>query len=136
MQLKNKRILAFFIDLIIINAIIQLFGLLAQTEMSMYSLDTEHYTLVSKMSYDFVFYLGYFLLFDFLSEGVTIGKKATNLVIVDAKQPAIGRNDLVKRTLLKMVSIVVLPISILVYLLFNKTLQDELVGLRVSLSKS
>ncbi len=135
MALKKKRFLAFFIDLIIINAIIQLFGLLMLLEVPEYRLDTEQYTLVSRMSYDFVFYLGYFLLFDFFSQGVTIGKKATSLVMVHAKQPAIKRIDLVIRTFLKMVSIVLLPISTLVYLLFNKTLQDELVGLKVSLSK-
>lgn len=135
MGLKNKRILAFLIDMIIVNAIIQLFSLLVQPEMPGYQLDAEHYTLVSRLSYDVVFYLVYFLVFDLFGQGVTVGKKATSLVITNTNQPAIGRSELVKRTLLKMVGMILLPISALVYLLFTRTLQDELMGLRVSLSK-
>jgi len=135
MGLKNKRILAFLIDMIIVNAIIQLISLLVQPEIPGYWLDTEYYTLVSRLSYDVVFYLVYFLVFDLFGQGVTVGKKATSLVIVDADQPFIGRSELVKRTLLKMVGMILLPISALVYLLFTKTIQDELMGLRVSFSK-
>ncbi|MGB5377112.1 RDD family protein [Muriicola sp.] len=135
MGLKNKRILAFLIDLIIVNAIIQLFGMLVQPDMPGYRLDTEYYTLISRFSYDVVFYLGYFLVFDVFAQGVTVGKKATNLVIVQASQHAVGNIELVKRTFLKMVGMFVLPVSALVYLFFNKTLQDELMGLKVSLSK-
>jgi len=135
MGLKNKRILAFLIDMIIVNAIIQLISLLVQPEIPGYRLDTEYYTLVSRLSYDVVFYLVYFLVFDLFGQGVTVGKKATNLVIVDADQTAIGRRELVKRTLLKMVGMILLPISALVYLLFTKTIQDELMGLRVSFLK-
>ncbi|WP_297765012.1 RDD family protein [uncultured Muriicola sp.] len=135
MTLKNKRMLAFIIDLIIIVAIIQLFSLGMSTEVSEYRLTTEHYTLVSRMSYDFVYCLVYFLVFDLFGQGITIGKKATNLRIIHAKRLAIGRNDLVKRTFLKMVSIVLLPVSALVYLLFNKTLHDELMELKIFLSK-
>jgi uncharacterized RDD family membrane protein YckC len=121
--------------MIIVNAIIQLFSLLVQPEMPGYRMDTEQYTLVSRLSYDVVFYLVYFLVFDLFGQGVTVGKKATNLVITDANQPAIGWSELVKRTLLKMVGMILLPISALVYLLFTRTLQDALMGLRVSLSK-
>ena len=135
MGLKNKRILAFLIDMIIVNAIIQFFSLLVQPEMPGYRLDAEQYTLVSRLSYDVVFYLVYFLVFDLFGQGVTVGKKATSLVITNTNQPAIGRSELVKRTLLKMVGMILLPISALVYLLFTRTLQDELMGLRVSLSK-
>ncbi|MGB5646414.1 MAG: RDD family protein [Muriicola sp.] len=135
MGLKNKRILAFLIDLIIVNAIIQLFGMLVKPDMPGYRLDTEYYTLISRFSYDVVFYLGYFLIFDVFSQGVTVGKKATNLMVVQAGQPAVRSIELVKRTLLKMVGMFVLPVSALVYLFFSKTLQDELMGLKVSISK-
>lgn len=132
--MKNKRILAFFIDIFIINVIIQLIGFLIKPDLTEYSFETENYKVISRMSYDFIFYLVYFLLFDFFREGITIGKKVTSLIIVNPKQTTIGRNNLVKRTMLKLLSIVFLPISGVIYLIFDKTLHDDILGLKVSIS--
>ena len=66
-------------------------------------------------------YLVYFLLFDILKKGQSLGKSITNIkVVTELGNANLDNNTLIKRTVLKMVSIFILPISVLILLISEK----------------
>jgi uncharacterized RDD family membrane protein YckC len=131
MGLKSQRFLAFFIDLIIINALIGVFGLLLNNQVSLYRMVTGEASVNVKFSFELFYYLIYFVFFDIFKEGITVGKKATGLLIVDPNGQIPDRNELVKRTFLKMLGVILLPIAALVYLIGEWSVQDATTDMKV-----
>ncbi len=136
MGIKSQRFLAFFIDLIIINAVIGIFGLLLNHQISLYRMVTGEASVNFKVSFELFYYLIYFVFFDIFKEGITVGKKATGLFIVDQQGGIPDRNELVKRTFLKMIGVIFLPIAALVYLIAEKTIQDSTTDTKVVQGKA
>ncbi len=136
MGIKSQRFLAFFIDLIIINAVIGVFGLLLNHQISLYRMVTGEASVNFKVSFELFYYLIYFVFVDIFKEGITVGKKATGLFIVDQQGGIPDRNELVKRTFLKMIGVIFLPIAALVYLLAEKTIQDSTTDTKVVQGKA
>jgi uncharacterized RDD family membrane protein YckC len=80
-----------------------------------------------KFSIAFVFYLIYFFLFDLLNKGTTLGKLLTQIRIVSSNSKSLSVVDLMLRTVLKLISIIFLPIAAIIYLLSDSfTVHDAL----------
>ncbi len=136
MGIKSQRFLAFFIDLIIINALIGVFGFLLKNEFSLYKTMFGETSVNFKLSFELFYYLIYFVFFDIFKEGISIGKKATGLLIIDQQGQIPDRNELVKRTFLKMLGVLLLPIAALVYLLGEWAVQDATTDMKVVQGKA
>ena len=126
-----KRLLAFLIDFIIISFIYKILD-----DMFSLSFEITELTLFEtkiKLSFSFMiltFYI-YIILFDIFNKGITFGKMIFNLSI-DNTDSNLQVVDLLKRSLLKIITIIILPISILLYLFKNKfLLQDKYSSLKV-----
>lgn len=125
-QIQTKRILAFIIDMIIVSiitsALQSMLSNIFQPKEYLFigmSIKTTH-------GFSLVFYLIYFFVFDFLNQGKTLGKILfrNQVIFPDNRKPSII--NLMTRTVLKIVSILILPIAILLYLFNNRfTLQDH-----------
>ncbi|WP_372975614.1 RDD family protein [Muriicola sp.] len=85
MGIKGNRFLSVFIDLLIINALIGVLGFVWRNEFSLWNSLTTDGSLNIRVSYDLFYYLIYFVFFDIFKEGISIGKKATGLMIVNHK---------------------------------------------------
>ena len=72
----------------------------------------------------FFIYFFYFACFDFFNNGVTIGKKLLNISVV-GKDFSLNTKQKLYRTFFKVVSISLLPITAIVFLFSEKTLQDK-----------
>ncbi len=124
MGLKSNRFLSVFIDLLIINALIGVLGFVWRNEFSLLNSLTTDGSLNIRVSFDLFYYLIYFVFFDIFKEGISIGKKATGLMIVNQNGQVPDRNELTKRTFLKMIGVIFLPIAALVYLIGGWAIQD------------
>ncbi len=124
MGIKGNRFLSVFIDLLIINALIGVLGFVWRNEFSLWNSLTTDGSLNIRVSFDLFYYLIYFVFFDIFKEGISIGKKATGLMIVNHKGQIPDRNELTKRTFLKMIGVIFLPIAALVYLIGGGAIQD------------
>lgn len=131
MGIKSQRFLAFFIDLIIINALIGFLGFAFKNETSIYNAISGNTSVNMRVSFELFYYLIYFVFFDIFKEGITIGKKATGLYITDVQGHIPDRNSLVKRTFLKMLGVILLPFAALVYLIGEWTVQDATTDMKV-----
>ena len=66
----------------------------------------------------------YFLLFDFISNSITLGKKIFGLTVVFKKNKTSVR---VLRTILKLISILIFPILIINYFINDTIVYDEII---------
>jgi uncharacterized RDD family membrane protein YckC len=127
-----KRFLAFLIDFIIVSFIYKILD-----DMLSLSFEITELTLFEtkiKLSFSFMILSFYFymILFDVFNKGITFGKMIFNLSIDNTTDTNLQVVDLLKRSLLKIISIIILPISILLYLFKNKyLLQDKYSPLKV-----
>ncbi|MEM9687200.1 MAG: RDD family protein [Bacteroidota bacterium] len=123
-----RRSTAFLIDTLVVNSIvtfsIQLFP------MAFKIIDFEFLGLrfILGIRLVFVVYLFYFIVFDLLKNGQTIGKQLLNLTVVakDNKLPDLKKRVL--RSLYKTLGIMVLPVSIILFLTRNYTFQEYYSG--------
>jgi len=74
-----------------------------------------------KFTYSFVMpsYIIYYLFFDLVNNGTSLGKIIFKLKVMHENKTPLGLRKLVKRTLFKCISILLLPISILLFALTN-----------------
>ncbi|WP_055442737.1 RDD family protein [Lacinutrix himadriensis] len=127
-----KRFLAFLIDFVIVSFIYKILD-----DMLSLSFEITELTLFEtkiKLSFSFMILSFYFymILFDVFNKGITFGKMIFNLSIDNTTDTNLQVVDLLKRSLLKIISIIILPISILLYLFKNKyLLQDKYSPLKV-----
>ena len=118
MELTGRyRIGAFIIDMIIVSLIASFIESMFSIfdESSVIELFGFSFKLVYSLSIPF--YLSYFILFDLLNDGKSIGKMVFGIkvVFIDYKEVQLG--TLLKRTILKTLSIIILPISVLMFVL-------------------
>ena len=118
MNIITKRILAFFIDNLIIVFIFSLLNSIVNLEYGKY--DIEIFNVVWKIIITPIifFYLIYFILFDAFNDGITIGKRIFRIKI-DAKE-----NKLIKRSIVKSLSYLLLPFTLIFWVILGKLPQD------------
>ena len=128
-NINTKRILSFIIDLTISsflgNILLSLLSLDIKNEV--YNIQFWGKIINYGYSYQFFIILTYFIMFDLLNHGNSFGKLIFSISIRNKNnldKPI--KILLIKRTFLKMLSIIILPISIYLFL-FKKgfTIQDK-----------
>lgn len=123
MTLKNSRILAFLIDNVICSSIT---SLLIPLKYSLGTYDLGGQRIFINLEFTLLGFAVYFLLFDFFNKGNTAGKAVMGLRTRNFSAQELPLKTRIGRTLLKLVSMIVLPISAIVYLLNGNTLHDNL----------
>lgn len=122
----GKRVIALSIDLIILSQIAVLVNNFVKLNYELEKTTIIDFNVSYGFSLMFILYVLYFLLFDFLYKGVTLGKKIIGISIESKNANNGFKKELLKRTLIKLVSIFILPVSIVCYLFFNIIFQDYL----------
>jgi uncharacterized RDD family membrane protein YckC len=121
---KSKRLFSFIIDMIIILSFVEIINQVVNTNIHTYVVETEFYKIINNISYDFIFVLAYFFYFDIFKNGTTLAKNILNLKIINNDNLTPKKDILLKRTFVKTLEIIFLPISGIVFLLYDKTLHD------------
>jgi uncharacterized RDD family membrane protein YckC len=123
-KISNKRIFALVVDLAVISQISILINNIIKInyEISTFKLyETE-------VSYGYsliVFvYIIYFIVFDYFYGGRTFGKKIFSISVV-GKNYSLSLKQSIIRSLLKVISIIILPISAFIFLIDNSTIHDK-----------
>jgi uncharacterized RDD family membrane protein YckC len=110
----NNRILSFLVDMIIISIVFSIlpFGLEKRIgEFTLFELK-----FFVNLEFKIFMILVYFLMFDLLNQGKTIGKIFFKIKSVDTTTDAFVLKQALIRSLLKMISIIILPISLILLL--------------------
>lgn len=127
MSKKYKRILALLIDAFLVGIMESIFLNLIELNLGMegkFSFFGHDY--VYGFSFLFLFYLLYFIFFDLFAKGQTIGKTILKIKSVNQDNLDLSVRWRLLRTFLKMVSIIFWPISALVYIFLDVTLEDTI----------
>lgn len=119
-----QRCFAFAIDALVVGIITSLIESFIPTEFKTSILVIQEVRLSPEISL-FV-YVIYFISMDVLVEGTTIGKVIFSLKVVDEEELPLNSKQLVVRSLLKVVSIIILPLA-LIYLIFKGTTLHDVV---------
>lgn len=109
-----NRILSFLVDLIMISIIFTILPFGLEKRIGEFTLFELKFTL--NFEFKFFIILFYFLLFDLLNQGKTIGKIFFKIKSVDKETNMFAFKQASIRTLLKMISIIILPISFILLL--------------------
>lgn len=122
-----KRIVALWIDLFIAGIIFGVIENFLPQVFQPLEKDIMGIHIELQLSFAIVFYLIYFLVFDILNDGVTIGKLVLKLKVEKEDESVMSAGDHIKRTLLKMVSLIFVLITALIFLFNNSyTIHDRL----------
>jgi len=124
-QIQVKRCWAFLIDVIVVSLGISAIKTALSGFVSPPFLDEISFQLGGTSLLSLGSMLLYFLVFDLIREGKTLGKKlcANQVVFEHSDVPSLGLR--IKRTLWKIVSIALLPVALLLYVFKHRfTLQD------------
>jgi uncharacterized RDD family membrane protein YckC len=125
MTINTRRVLALVIDLLIIGVIISLFSNIFEIKGPKKNIELYNIDFIYGYSYVFLFYLSYFFLFDFINKSITLGKALFKIKLMfDANDKTLFRRIL--RSIIKVISLIIFPISILLFLVKKKALQDYL----------
>ncbi len=122
---QQRRIGAFLIDVIIISILVTI-----MENMLSYIFETKNFELLGirfhlRIGTSIFFYMCYFIIFDLLNNGSTLGKLLFGIKVVQEDETEISKKTSIKRTLLKVVSIMILPLAILLFLFSDYfTIQD------------
>ena len=124
-----KRIGAIIIDLMIIGALTTIIESLFATIFRSGSFELFDMRFDYKIGATFLLYVCYFLFFDLIISGRTIGKLIFGVLVVLEDEMATSRTVRLKRSLLKILSIIILPIAVLLFLFKNYyTIHDHYSG--------
>lgn len=127
-SIKTKRITAFIIDVVVIsfgtsliNSILPITFLL--TDVSLFGVDAR-----LGITLGIFIYFIYFTIFDIISNGNTIGKQLVKITTISNTLKKLRLKDLILRSFYKTLSIIILPISVIIFLFTKEyTIQDKLV---------
>lgn len=127
MSISTKRTLAFIIDMSIISMVFSFVQNFIPLIVEIKEYQVGVFSILIKISFIFVFYFLYLFAFDFAKEGKTVGKILFNILVVsDITKNVPKWKTLLMRSTYKVLSILILPISILLFYFFNGfTLQDK-----------
>lgn len=123
---QKRRMAAFIIDAVIIG----FFATFAESILSLFNEKISFSPFGLKFNYTFslsiLFYVSYFLMFDLVNNGITPGKMIFKIKIVFLDKTVPPKAIHLKRSLLKIFGIIILPIAVLLFFL-NKfyTIHDH-----------
>lgn len=128
-NIQIKRIVALWIDMFVAGLIYGVIENFLPQVFEPIEKDLFGIQVRLQLSLAVLFYLLYFLVFDLLNQGVTVGKLVLKIKVVKGEDSRLTAAEHVVRTLLKMVSLIFLPIAALIFL-FNKNyaLHDRYTG--------
>lgn len=123
---QKRRIGAFILDALIIG----IFSTFAENIISLFtekfSFNALGLTFYYTFSVSILFYVFYFLLFDQFNSGVTFGKMVFKIKVVFYNNNELPKRIHMKRSLLKILSIIILPVAVLLFFLNSCfTIQDH-----------
>ncbi|GER61060.1 hypothetical protein ULMA_31680 [Patiriisocius marinus] len=124
-QINNYRLFALLIDLVIISVLYSIASnfLILNIELGVENISTTN--VVYGYSFLFVFYLFYFLIFDFTNNGNTLGKILTKITVVSKQKNKLNYNKFL-RTILKIISLVIFPVAAILFFTNGTSLQDKI----------
>ncbi len=129
MNTALKRMLAYLLDGVIIGIVSSLFDSLMTPFLSPVSFDWLGIAIVLNVEFLLLFYLFYFILFDVLNNGITVGKAITGIRVVLDEPGSITTKQHILRTLLKMISVLFSFIAFIVFILTPQwTLHDSVMN--------
>lgn len=128
MGTNYKRIVALILDLIVIGIFTSILSnfIALSSELGTFNLFGQNFTY--GLSFLFVAYLAYFIIFDIFNKSISIGKMIMKINIIFNSNEEIGLKSRVYRSLLKVISILFIPISAIIFLINGFTIQDYLCG--------
>lgn len=123
---QKRRVGAFIIDVMIICLLSAFTENIVSTFNDEISFNALGLTLNHTFSFSVLYYVSYFLLFDQMNHGITIGKMLLKIMVVFQDKTELPKAIRLKRSLLKIISILILPITVLLFFL-NKyfTIHDH-----------
>lgn len=131
MDKNTKRLIAFCIDFILIGIFYKFLNSIIPLEFEIGEVFIFNFNLKLSFSLLVFFYFFYRVFFDLFFEGITIGKKIMKLEIVINNREVIKKR-LILRSFYVLCTLLIFPISILLYLFKDKyLLQDKLSNIRV-----
>lgn len=118
MSIISRRILAFFIDNFIVVLFFSLLNSIFNLKYNTFDFELFNHMWKVKVTPIILFYMMYFFLFDLINNGITLGK-----VLFKIKVSA-NKKGHIKRSIVKIFSYFILPITLLFWITMNKLPQD------------
>lgn len=130
-----QRAISFIIDLLIVAILIIFIDNFFSDFFTDRQFELRGFRMKINLSFQYMLYLPYFLVFDLLNRGNSPGKQIIGLHVCNKDGEFIDSLRAVLRTMVKTISISVLPLSMIIFLLFNGyTLHDALLSTKVEQS--
>lgn len=122
----SKRILAYIIDVALASSMASICSSL------IFDKEENFFTDPLQINYwNMLYYMGffaYFLFFDFVKQGDTIGKAIVSITVVNCDNSPLSLKKRLFRSLIKILGLVFLPVTFLVFIFGNHyLLQDEFI---------
>jgi len=122
---QQRRIGAFIIDVFIVSVFVTLTENMLSSVIEAKSFALFGIQFDLRIGTSFLLYVCYFIIFDLINNGITAGKLIFGIKVVHEDETQISKGVRVKRSLLKIISIIILPLSILLFLFSDYfTIQD------------
>lgn len=122
-----KRIGSFLIDISIIETVSSLIANFIPIKIKVSSFELLGKNFYINISFIIILYILYFILFDILNNGKTLGKILFKIKVLSIENNNLSKVKLVIRSFYKILSILILPISIILYYFYNYfTIQDRI----------
>lgn len=128
-NINKKRIYSLIVDIAISNLISMIFFSVMNLKYNFY--ENSFVVFNNEISFGFSFQIiimfMYFIIFDIFNQGKSFGKLIFSIKLIRKNSlEELTTIDLLKRSIYKMISIVLLPISIILFLFYNCfSLQDR-----------
>ncbi len=126
MNIKSKRIAALIIDLLIINIIVNIISNFFIVESHFGNFKFLKINFNYGYSLVIIFQLLYFFIFDILNKSKTLGKIALKINTVLINEEEFDLKNRLCRSFLKIISILISPISLILFLIKSYTIQDSI----------
>ena len=133
MKIKERRIWAFVIDVGFVSCISGLVQVIIPTVIQSFGIEVNTLQIVISISLSALFYFVYYISFDLWNDGVSIGKSALGLQVRLQNKGVLTTEQRLIRTILKTLSIIFIPVSLMMFLYNSFTLQDYFMKTRTSL---
>ena len=122
---QQRRIGAFIIDVFIVTVFVTFTENLLSSTIEAKNFDLFGIQFDLRIGTSFLLYVCYFIIFDLINNGITAGKLIFGIKVVHKDETEISKGVSIKRSLLKITSIIILPLSILLFLFSDYfTIQD------------
>lgn len=137
-NIKQKRIYSIIVDMIISNfigvTILSLFNLEKNMQLGKFTLLDQE--IGYGYSFQAIIILLYFVLFDAFNKGKSFGKLIFSIFVVDnSTLRELSFITRFKRTILKVLGIIIFPISLIMFLAFDTTIHDSVAKTKTIVDK-